>query len=422
MTATPARLAPAIRLPGWGVGALWLATRLLLVAVWGLLEHEPTGDVFYYHRRISELMSPDAGLASTLIEYPTPVVWILSLPWLAGGGARAVYVGLFVVAMLALDVWLTVLLHRQGTSSVAVLFWIVFVPLLGPLALLRFDMIPAVLAGVALLGAARRSTVAGGLVGLGAAIKLWPALLLPALLGGPQRRRPAVLGFVGVGFGLALVSLLVGGWTRLVSPLTWQSDRGLQVESVWATPVMLTRMTDPQTHPIAMSRYQAFEVFGPGVGFWTSVADVATVVGLLLVLLLFVRVWRSASTDTALAAVTMTAVVGVMIVTNKTLSPQYLLWLGGPLAVLLLSSGTASVTRTARLLAVGALALVALTHVVYPVMYGDVVYGSPGPRQTVALAVLALRNVGLLVLTGLAVGAAWRWSRPSTQARSTQPR
>ena len=111
-----------------------------------------------------------------------------------------------------------------------------FVFLVGPLSYVRFDMIPAVLAGGALLAARTRPWVAGALTGLGAAIKLWPALLIPALLADKERRKPTAIGFVVVGFGLALISLVTGGLTRLFSPLTWQSGRGLQIESIWADP------------------------------------------------------------------------------------------------------------------------------------------------------------------------------------------
>ncbi|SDE18914.1 glycosyltransferase 87 family protein [Auraticoccus monumenti] len=399
-----------VPLPGWGVLSAWVATRALMLLAWALFEGEATGDVLYYHRRIGGLA--EAGLAGTLIEYPTPVVWVLSLPWGLGAGTQAGYLAVFVAMMLALDAWLTVLLHRSGTSPAAVLFWVAFVPVLGPLTVLRFDMVPAVLAGVALLWAARRPAVAGGLVALGAAIKLWPALLLPALLGDRTRRGRTTVGFLVVGVGLALVSLLAGGWTRLLSPLTWQSGRGLQIESVWATPVMVWHALAPELHSVGMSRYQAFEVFGPGVGLWTTVASVSTVLGLVVVAVLAVRAWRSGGTEPLQAAAVMAAVVAVTILTNKTLSPQYVLWLGGPVAVLVLRLGAstvpAPVRRAVGVLALATLVLAALTHLIYPVAYGPLVYDPSSPLHPWAVALLAVRNLLVLALTAGAVALAWR--------------
>ena len=243
------------------------------------------------------------------------------------------------VFMLALDGVFTYAVWRSGgrRHDAGVDFWLLFVFLVGPLSYVRFDMIPAVLAGGALLAARTRPWVAGALTGLGAAIKLWPALLIPVLLADKERRKPTAIGFVVVGFGLALISLITGGLTRLFSPLTWQSGRGLQIESIWATPLMLLRMVRPEQWVVEISRYQAYEIFGAGVGLWQTVSNVATVLGLVTIVVLWVRAYRMPGGVTPVAvALVVLATVTVVIITNKTLSPQYLLWIGGPIAALLL--------------------------------------------------------------------------------------
>ena len=99
------------------------------------------------------------------------------------------------VFMLALDAAFTFALYRTARpdrTTCAIDFWLLFVLLIGPLSYLRFDVLPAVLAGGALLAARRRPWVTGALTGLGAAIKLWPALLIAAFLRlptGPAGRR-----------------------------------------------------------------------------------------------------------------------------------------------------------------------------------------------------------------------------------------
>ena len=95
-----------------------------------------------------------------------------------------------------------------------------------------------------------------------------------------------------VGVGLALVSLIFGGWTRLVSPLTWQSGRGLQIESIWATPLMIGRALDAQTWVVGMSKFQAYEIFGPGVSVLLTLSTVATVLGFAAIVGLSVRGFR----------------------------------------------------------------------------------------------------------------------------------
>ena len=105
------------------------------------------------------------------------MVWILLLPYGAAGGSRVGYFVAFIAFMLLLDAAFTYALYRSAgrRHDRAIDFWLLFVFLMGALSYLRFDMLPAVLAGGALLAARRRPWVTGALTGLGAAVKLWPA-------------------------------------------------------------------------------------------------------------------------------------------------------------------------------------------------------------------------------------------------------
>ena len=309
------------------------------------------------------------------------------------------------IFMMALDAAFTYALWRSGgrRHDVAVDFWIAFVFLVGPLSYERFDMIPAVLAGGALLAARTRPWVAGALTGLGAAIKLWPALLIPALLADKERRKPTAIGFVVVGFGLALISLVTGGLQRLFSPLTWQSGRGLQIESVWSGPLMVLRMIDPGRWVVDISKYQAYEIFGYGVGLWQTVSDVATVVGLVGIVVLWVRAFRMRGGVTPVAvALVVLATIAVVIITNKTLSPQYLLWIGGPIAALLLlrdSAVTPDLRRWIVRIGVAGLILAGLTQLVYPLLYDGYLGMTSYAGLVAATLVTVLRNLCLLAFT-----------------------
>ncbi|MFP5282628.1 MAG: glycosyltransferase 87 family protein [Actinomycetes bacterium] len=403
---------------GTAVAVAWLVTRLLTLGILATFERFVVGDVFYYWRKIRAM--GDVGLANTLVEYPTPVVWLLTVPYGLGGGTRVGYLIAFVAAMLALDAAFTQVLWRRsrGGPGSAVTFWLAFVLLIGPLAYLRFDILPAVLAGGALLAARRRPWVTGALTGLGAAIKLWPALLIPSFLAHRADRKAAGLGFVVAGVGLAAVSLLAGGWDRLVSPLTWQSDRGLQIESVWTTPVMVARALNPRRWLVEMSDYQAYEIFGPGVAPWLTVSTVATVLGLVVIVALWVRAFRAPAPSAVAVGLAVLATVAIMTVTNKTLSPQYLLWLGGPMAALLLLARREPADRTLpRRLAWQLLALALLTQLVFPVFYNGLL-GSRGDAMLVAATlVTTLRNLALVAFTVEVCLLAWR-SLPARALRT----
>ena len=406
------------RLPAWYVARRgprtiivgWLITRVLMLVVLAAFERFVVGDVFYYHRKINALFS--VGLDRTLYEYPVPVVWILWLPYGASFGNRIGYLIAFVVLMLVLDAVFCYALWRAAgrRHDSAVDFWLIFVTLIGPLAYLRFDMLPAVLAGGALLAARRKPWVTGALTGLGAAIKLWPALLIGAFMSYRSDRRAAGLAFVVVGFGLALISLIFAGWSRLISPLTWQSDRGLQIESIWATPLMLARVAAPDRWIVNLSQYQAYEIFGPGVAAWVMISSVATLIGLGLIILLNVRAFRhGGSTPTAIGFVIL-ATVAIMMITNKTLSPQYLLWLGGPMAALLAFRPQARADEQSAIgrIAVQILILALLTQLVFPVFYDGFIGRQGRSMIIVSTVVTTIRNLALVVFAVEVCGLAWR--------------
>jgi hypothetical protein len=388
----------------------WLITRVLMLGILAGFERFVVGDVFYYHRKINALFT--AGLDRTLYEYPTPVVWILALPYGVAFGSRIGYLIAFIVLMLALDAVFTYALWRSTgrRHDTSIDFWLIFVLLIGPLSYLRFDMLPAVLAGGALLAARHKPWVTGALTGLGAAVKLWPALLIGAFLSYRSDRRPAGLAFVIVGFGLALISLIFGGWARLISPLTWQSDRGLQIESIWATPLMLARAASPDQWLVDISQYQAYEIFGPGVDVWIVISNLATLLGLTMIILLTIRAFRhNGSTPVAIGFVVV-ATVAIMTITNKTLSPQYLLWLGGPMAALMVLRPNASVDEQPAInrMAGQLLILALLTQLVYPLFY-DGYLGRSGQLMIIlSTGVTAIRNLALVVFTVEACWLAWR--------------
>jgi hypothetical protein len=349
------------------------------------------------------------------------VAWILWLPYGIAGGSRVGYLIAFIVFMLALDAAFTWALWRAAgrRHDQAIDFWLLFVFLVGALSYLRFDILPAVLAGGALLAARRRPWVTGALTGLGAAIKLWPALLIPFFVAHRQGRKAVAWSFVGVGFGLALLSLVTGGWSRLISPLTWQSRRGLQIESIWATPLMVARALRPDRWIVDISKYQAYEIFGAGVKPLLLVSSLATVLGLLVIVALYVRSFRNSDPSRVAVGLAIMATIAIMIITNKTLSPQYLLWLGGPMAalILLVPTVTEDERRSIRRLAFQLLGLALLTHLVFPLLY-DGLLGRQGHLMIIVSTVVTiLRNLALLLFSIELWRLAWKFLAPARQAK-----
>lgn len=416
---------PASPSPGFGpflvpvaLFALFFLTR---VAMLWLVRQEGASfvpnDISYYGYYLDQL---ERGNPDVMREYPPPAVWILAWIYRIGGGWQT-WTPYFAGFLFLLDAITTVALYRRNRPWAA-LFWILFTFFNGAIMWFRFDLLTSVLVAWACLGARRIPRAAGAFIGLGAAIKLWPALLIgPLLAPMPWSRtatpgRSRLRGFVVVGCGLALLSLLVHGWERTASALHWQSDRGLHIESVPATPIMFLRTYTGLDHwNVAMSDYNALELSGPLVSTMLAVSTLLTAGAVLLALWCswrLVRCYRSDSSQLHAAAVIgVLAVVAAMMVANKVYSPQYTLWLGGPAAVLLTIDTTAWLRRHLAVVAVTVLAVAATTQLSYPWAAQGIMALPMG--SGLETSVLILRNALLVALSAHTASLAWRTTRLS---------
>lgn len=389
------------------VGMTWFA--LKSVALWGwVVLPEEYSDTYYYFLTAEKQLG-----AAAFPEYPTPAALLLNLPYALGADTYDSYRAVIMAATTAAD-GLFVLLLGWRTGPVGVLGWVVLTTVLGQVALLRFDMLPAVAAAAALLLAAQgRSRAAAVLVAVGTALKLWPIILAPLVIVAAHRRL-RTLGWLGAsGLVLVGVSVAAGGWNRLLAPLTYQTDRGLQIESVAATVPMRAWATEPGL-AVGYSPFHAFEVQGPGVATWLRAAEVLGGVALVGCLVLFCLWMRWGCRRQALPYLALTGI-GAFVVTSPALSPQYLLWLAAPTVVLL---GLATVGQSeampipAILTWVGTVVLCLLTTAVYPVNYdGLTSLNELTPR---AIRFLTFRNVGLLAFVG--------WTATMAQHAARSPR
>ncbi|MDR0783100.1 MAG: DUF2029 domain-containing protein [Propionibacteriaceae bacterium] len=418
---------------GW-----WIVTRSFLFTIWGLFGFYTQSDVIYYHESITALFH-GAHPSTVLVEYPTPLIWLLSLPYILGLGTTTGYFIVFVGAFLAADALTGYVLwhsaHQYGTNPrPAAAFWIWFAIAIGPIMYMRLDLLTAILTAAGLIALVRtRRFISGAMIAIGAAIKLWPALLWPPTIVDRKAARSATLGFLTVGGGLALVSLLYGGWERLVSPLTWQSDRGLQVESVFATPLLIARLFDPSRWEVYNSKYNAFEVLGPGTVLLTQVATIATIAGGIVILVLYIG-WLRRKDRTAIEAGTLMIIATlIMVITNKTFSPQYMIWLAGPVAALLtisarrpelLAAGEplfawfkrpshigkdehlVGPLTLARHIAIWTLVLTVLTQLIYPLLYSHLI--EMRVLTPLATIILVVRNVALVYFSIRLIALAFR--------------
>ncbi|MHA3703670.1 glycosyltransferase 87 family protein [Jatrophihabitans sp. YIM 134969] len=408
----PSRLDPADRRSPWWT---WLVTRAFMLLVVGFAQQNVVGDVTYYGRSLYAMFRHGLPLRETLQEYPLPVFGVLLPQFLAGGLNPLAFAVLFFLSMLAVDALFfrhllrtrAALRPEQVGTAGAIGFWIWFVPLMGPIAYFRFDLVPAVLAGAAVISVVTRPARSGWMTAAGAGLKLWPAALLPSFLVRREGRRRAFLGFLAGGVVVLGVSVLVGGFARLVSPLQWQSDRGLQIESIFALPLVVARVFSPDTWTVKVSPYKAWEVFGGGAHALVLASTVATGLTVVWLVWTWARAFRLREVPIELVGWLVFATVAVMTVVNKTLSPQYLIWLGGPLAAMMLSRRPDPALRRVAVLL---LVIAGLTQLIFPLAYTWLLGDSPW-QLPIATLLLVVRNVLLVVVTWTACRTVWTMTR-----------
>jgi hypothetical protein len=171
-----------------------------------------------------------------------------------------------------------------------------------------------------------------------------------------------------------LALLAPGG---VVSSLQRQIDRPLQIESVGASLLLIAG--DPKVE----FRSGSWSLTGTGPA---AVGIVSTVVGLTALAGIWIVAWRYRRRLGAPALV-YAVCIALVLVSAKVASPQFLVWLAPLVAVVRGRSG-----MSACLLLAGACAL---TQLVYPVRYEELVAGDALP-----VILLAARNA-LLVMVAL---------------------
>ncbi|MFC9849431.1 glycosyltransferase 87 family protein [Streptomyces sp. NPDC060223] len=353
------------------LAAAWLATRALMLE---LLAHDHLrllgrGGV---SREVSSLYFRWYGVLShgtfpaddRLWQYPPGAGPVLLAPALL---PALTYFTAFVALTLAADAVIMIALTRAGTlpgrSLAGAALWAMALPLLLHLPLVRYDVQVTAFAVISLLTLSRSTRVCGAFAALGALVKVWPAL---ALIGTPKGRTTRQAWTSAVVTAAAMLLLLVAAFSNPFDFLRQQGGRGVQIESLGGTVLGFARRAGwPGT---ARYQYGAMEFVGPYVSSVATLSLALTVAsfGLLLLWRVRARHWTAATPyDAALCAVLL------FTVTSRVISPQYMVWLLGLSAVCLTSRHT-----TQRPVAALVVAATAVSSVIYPAMYGEVIHST----------------------------------------------
>jgi uncharacterized membrane protein len=317
---------------------LALAALALFGAAWVLLHagfytHDQIIDTPVYQNYGDAMAHGKVPYRDFNLEYPPGALPVFVLPALGHAEAsdvdryRSVFEALMFVCGMAVVALTALCLRALGRS--APLFLVALFPLvLGSVVLSRFDLYPTAIALGALAALLwDRDRLGSGLLGLGAATKIFPALLLPIALAWTWRRRGRREALVCAGIFLAVVVVIF-------LPFTVLSPGGMR----WSLARQLTRPLQIETlgSAILLAAHQAF---GLSITMKAShgsqnldgtLPSVLAAVQTALQVLALVAVWvafaRGPATRERLVRYSAAAICA-FVALGKVLSPQFLIWL-----------------------------------------------------------------------------------------------
>lgn len=386
------------------LAALWSAfvlvhLLLIIMAVFG--PGYPLGDVEVVYRGWAQ--NAGAGSIVGITEdfvYPVLALVPIVSAFALGGPA---YLATWYALVCGLNAGAFFVLLRRRSQWIAAGWWLVFLAVLGPIALVRIDSVTVPLCIVALLWLRRRPLWGAALLTIATWIKIWPIAALAALFVA-SRLRWRMLGVSAAVTAMvvavaATLSLSGGSAIHVLSFVSEQAGRGIQIEAPVAAPWLWQAVLGvPGSFVYYDRQILTFQVAGAGTAAMSAAMTPLLALAAGAVLLLGVRARRrGAHWHRMLPPVTL-ALTLTLIAFNKVGSPQFISWLAAPIILGLVVNG-----RAWRAPARIGLALAALTQVVYPYLYDLVLLANP-----FMVLVLSMRNLLEFVLLGWALRALYQ--------------
>jgi hypothetical protein len=389
------------------VVGLWLLTRAVLLVISlnpRLYSAAVFGDVRFYAAKVERMLQGELPYRDVAIEYPPGSVPFTIVPALVGG-TGAGYRLAFACEMLLVDavgLWAATRLASvvdHGRRRIP-LAYVLAIVAMGPLLLLRFDLVPAVCVLLAAAMAAEgRPGWAAAALGYGTAAKIFPGVLAPLLvlglvpaLGWRRSLLRTVPPFLA-GFGLTVVPALLLSVGGTADSVLFHVQRGVQIESLWANAIGLLDVLGV-VQARTVNGFGAYDLSSSVSGAAKLLSGVATLAALAAAAWL---VWRRARRDGGLGpadwAAAFTVGVFAFVLPTRVLSPQYLVWLCAPMAAL--AAGLAG--RRALWVLVAA---AAVSQVIFPFRYAQLRRLYPFD-----VGLLTLRNLLLVAACVLVVRA-----------------
>jgi hypothetical protein len=388
-------------------------------------------DLPIYEEDASMMLDGQLPYRDLPLEYPPGALPMFVLPALIFGDARDAHwsppndagrryhrafdslVVLLTAAMVIFTALSLASLRRPARARVIALAVVASAPLLiGHVFVERYDVWPAALTAAAVAAALRgRYRLGGAALGLGAAAKIYPALLVPVLVIVAARHRgvrEAIMAAASAVGAAALVFLpfAITSWSGTWQMLRNQLGGGLQVETLMSSVLVMTRhISDwlglrtaeltvrPEQHGLGRD-----VLAGAGIDATTTTLNVLLVIALCVLWFALVRSKNDPREDLVRYSALSVA---AALVLGTVLSAQYITWL---IPLVPLVGGRRGIAATLAFVAAAV-----LTHAWFP---SDAYGRYLGDFDLGATSLLVARNLALLA-TALALAIP---TRPTPEA------
>lgn len=398
----------------------------VLVHLWLILEASvqvavaPLNDLLLYGSWIAEqqLTGFEAiyGLTRDWV-YPFVAQLPMLLAGAIGGGSGLLNGWLALVTLLNLLAVGELVGWGRGASTdfKGAWFWLGYLGLLGPVAIGRIDSIATVLAvfGLVALSGNHLKTAMVLFTG-GAWIKIWPVALALSIFIAQRSRRMLFLTAAATTAIFLTLGALFGGGPEMLSFISKQGDRAIQIEApiatlwLWFAKFGLADATiyfDQNLFTNQIAGLGALEV--------SALMTPVMAIAIAITAWLGIKAYRAgAPTQLLFAAIALTATLD-LIVFNKVGSPQFEGWLAVPLI-----AGIIFAAPKWQPAVITGLFIALLTNLVYPVLYMDLM--GLGWLSLLTLTARNLALIWLLIWANRYLGALSKPKKLEVQQSSAQ--
>ena len=214
----------------------------------------PRGELALYHSFADKLSQGMIPYGDFFPEYPP-----FSLPifWLANVLGYRWFTLIYYVLVASFAGLLAFLIHKKGGNSY--IFLAAVLPL-GGLFWDRFDIFPAFFAFLAIYLMKKNVYMSSLSLSIGFLIKVFPAVLLPIVFFSAWKQKKSIEAMSLFVFPiiavLGTITLLGGSFKKLIE---FQGNRGIQIESSRATPLLLQHLLYDKELIVEYNHY-TFEV------------------------------------------------------------------------------------------------------------------------------------------------------------------